>query len=151
MVRKLFGGKKLNKRSMELIIIILAIFVLLIIVFLLMIVNQAENRDIERISSINKLREALQLYYLDKNYYPTQFQWCSLEINCNNLSTEIKPYLKEMPKDPFYPKEKNGKIYSYQYKTTADGREYKIYANLEKGKPYELNSKGGFSISLPNQ
>jgi len=141
-----FGKKKLKKRFGELAITAAAIIFLLIIALLLTIVNQAETRDIERISGINKIREALQLYYLDKNYYPIQPEWCSVELDCSNFSVEIKPYLQEIPKDPFYPKEENGKRYSYQYKTTPDGLEYKIYADLEKREFYELSSKGGFSI-----
>lgn len=149
MVKKSSNGKKLKNRLGELSITAAAIIFLLIVALLLTIVNQAETRDIERVSGINKIREALQLYYLDKGYYPIQSEWCSVELDCNNFSAEIKPYLQEIPKDSFYPEEENGKKYSYQYKTTSDGLEYKIYADLEKRESYELSSKGGFSIPSP--
>jgi type II secretory pathway pseudopilin PulG len=145
------SDKKLNKRIGELTIVGAAIIFLLIVAFLLTITDRAENRDIERISGTNKIREALQFYYLDKNYYPIQTEWCSVELNCDNLSAELRPYLNEMPRDPFYPQEKNGKKYSYQYRTTADGLEYKIFTNSEEGKSYELHSKGGFLIPSPQQ
>lgn len=150
MAKKTFN-KKLEKRIKELLIVAIAIIILSTIALILTVINQSENRDIERISGINKIREALQLYYLDKNYYPIQSEWCSVELNCDNFSVKIKPYLQEIPKDPFYPGEENGNKYSYQYKTTPDGSEYKIYSYLEKRESYELSSKGGFMILSPKE
>lgn len=135
-------------RLLELIITIGVIIFLLGIAFALEDINSAETRDAERISEVNILRAALQFHYLDKGYYPKQTEWCSIELDCSTLSAAIKAYLPEIPKDPLYPKEE-GKKYSYQYKTTGDGLEYKIYTNLERGGPYELGSKGSFMIPSP--
>lgn len=134
---------------MEFSVVTVAIVFLLIIAFFINSRNLAESRNVERISGVNKLREVLQLYYLDKGFYPIQSEWCSLELNCDNLSVEIKSYLDKLPRDPLYPEEEDGKKYSYQYRTTIDGLEYKIFAKLEGQKPYQLNSKGGFSIPSP--
>jgi len=145
-------NKKTNnrfKRLIEFLAVIVAIIFLLLIAVFINNKNLAESRNIKRISGVNKLREVLQLYYSDKGFYPIEPEWCSLESNCYNLETEIKSYLDKMPQDPLYPKEEDGKKYSYQYRTTIDGSEYKIFANLEEQEPYELNSKGGFSMPLP--
>lgn len=145
-------NKRINnkfKRLMEFSVVTVAIVFLLIIAFFINSRNLAESRNVERISGVNKLREVLQLYYLDKGFYPIQSEWCSLELNCDNLSVEIKSYLDKLPRDPLYPEEEDGKKYSYQYRTTIDGLEYKIFAKLEGQKPYQLNSKGGFSIPSP--
>lgn len=137
------------KRLTEFSVVTFAFVFLLAIAFFINSRNSVESRNVERISGVNKLREVLQLYYLDKGSYPIQSEWCSLEFNCENLLVEIKPYLDNLPEDPLFPKEENGEKYSYQYRTTIDGSEYKIFAKLEGQKPYQLNSRGGFSIPLP--
>jgi len=110
-------------------------------------VNQAETRDTERISEVNIVRAALQFYYADNDYYPIESRWCSLESDCETFFQTMTNYLSEIPRDPLY--SEAGGEYSYQYRTTADGLEYKIFINLERGGPYELGSKGSFIISLP--
>ena len=142
--------KKISRlRLLELIITIVIIIFLLGVAFVLRNMNQTETRNAERISEVNILRAALQFHYLDKGYYPKETEWCSIELNCNTLSAAIKAYLSETPNDPLYPKEEEGKKYSYQYKTTVDGLEYKIYTNLERSGSYELGSKGSFMIPSP--
>ncbi len=136
-------------RFLELIATLVIIIFLLTVAFILRNVNQAQDRDAERISEINILRTALQFHYLDKGYYPIQAEWCSIELDCNTLSLAMKDYLPEIPKDPLYPEGEGKRKYSYQYKTTDDGLEYRIYTNLERGGPYELGSKGSFIISSP--
>lgn len=136
-------------RLLELIVTIAIIIFLLGIAFVLRNINQAEARDTERISEVNNLRTVLQLHYLDKGYYPEQPEWCSVELDCNTLSTALASYLSEIPEDPLYPKEEEGKKYSYQYKTINNGQEYKIYTNLERKNSYELGSKGSFVITPP--
>jgi len=128
--------------------IVMGIIVLLLgVAFILRNISQAQSRDAERISEINIIRASLQFYYLDNGYYPIETEWCSIESNCPNLSGAIKPYLAQIPEDPLY--QEGEKRYSYQYRTTDDGLEYKIYTNLEKGGPYELGSRGSFVISSP--
>ena len=144
------SGKKLSRpRLLEIAIVMITIVFLFAIAFSLVIINQAQNRDIERISEVNDLRAALQSYYLDKGYYPVEASWCSVESNCQNLLKEIPPYLSVLPQDPLYPANDEEKLYSYRYKTTEDGKEYKIYAELERKEFYELGSKGSFILSYP--
>jgi len=136
-------------RSLEIIIVVVILMILLGIAFLISELNQAQARNAKRISEVNKLRTVLQFHYLDKGNYPVQAEWCYLELDCNALAEGIKPYLKELPRDPLYPREGGGRIYSYQYRTTADGQEYKIHVELERQECYELGSKGSFKIPSP--
>lgn len=139
-------GKMSQNRFLELTTVLIVVVFLLIIAFVLRGANQAETRDSERISEINILRTALQFHYLDKNHYPIEAEWCSIELNCDILFSAMKDYLPEIPKDPLYSEEGE---YSYRYKTTNDGLEYKIHTNLERGGPYEIGSRGSFIISFP--
>ena len=139
-------NSKDQNRFLEIIIATVVIVLLLVIAIVLRNINQAETRDSERMSEVNILRATLQLYYLDHKSYPIETEWCSVELDCDNLVSAMKEYLPEIPTDPLY---SEGGFHSYQYKTTNDGLEYKIYTNLERGGPYELGSKGNFIIPSP--
>lgn len=130
-------------------LIILAVILLLGVAFVISSINRSQERDMERISEINNMRAALQFHYLDKGYYPIETEWCSLELNCDNLSKEMKSYLSELPTDPLF--SSKGEEYSYQYRTTEDGLEYRVYTSLEKGGLYGLGSRGSFVIPPPEQ
>ena len=151
----LFSKKGLPKEKKSKFSVLISIAVLAIIIILLglaviiVCMSRIQSRDTERILEINNLREALQFHYVDKGYYPIETEWCSLESDCEVLSKEIESYLSTLPRDPLYPKEEKRGKYSYQYRTTDDGSEYKIYAILEEGGPYGLGSKGSFIISPP--
>ena len=138
--------KRNKKNVLKIVTVIVMLGMLVFFTVLIQYISEARDRDIVRITDINKLRTALQFYYLDNGHYPAEKQWCSLESNCDNLSKEIKPYLSEIPKDPLYSKDQD---YSYLYKTTEDGSDYKIYTRLERGGSYELGSKRSFLIISP--
>ena len=141
---------------------LLVTFVVIAIIFSFVFVEiqpaRAKTRDARRISDLNTLKASLQLYYMDKGVYPispTSTGWCSLETfpgveDCAqfviNFTENLKPYLDQMPKDPLYPKEENGKKYSYLYRSLSFGLEYKIHADLETKEPYEVYSTGGLVI-----
>jgi len=120
--------------------------------------GRAQARDVKRITELNNLRTALQLYFMEYGEYPTSTEtegWCSLEQTdpeaddyCVNLITVLSPYLAEMPGDPLYGREIEppGKKYSYQYRSTSSGEEYKIHADLETRDSHEISSGGGYVI-----
>ncbi len=137
---------KNKKKTLETAVVIVMLGMLVFFTVLIQYISKARDRDIVRITDINKLRTALQFYYLDNGHYPIEKQWCSLELNCDTLSEEIKPYLSEIPKDPLYSKNQD---YFYLYRTTEDGSDYKIYTRLEQGGSYELGSKRSFLIISP--
>jgi len=138
--------KKFRKKTLETIAVVIVLAILVFLAFFLKNLNEAQDRDMKRITDLNNLRSALQFYYLDNGHYPIEKQWCSLELNCDTLSKEIKSYLPEIPKDPLFPKKKG---YSYLYRTTENGSDYKICAKLETDTSYELGSKKSFLILSP--
>jgi type II secretory pathway pseudopilin PulG len=136
-------------RLLEVIVVLVVFVFLLSLAYILADMNRTQARDAERISQADHLRTALQFHYLDKGYYPIHTEWCSLEADCDTLLKEIEPYLSWEIKDPLYPKEEYGRRYSYQYRTTVNGQDYKIHVELEEKGPYELGSKNSFTISPP--
>lgn len=119
--------------------------------------SSGKARDAKRVSEINTIRTALQLYYMDFGTYPLQdIRWCAIEeadpfatpASCGNLRTGIAPYLPEIPEDPFYGKgkESEGKVYAYQYMSTSSGQGYKLHVDLETGEAYEISSLVGRNI-----
>ncbi len=121
--------------------------------------NQAKSRDTKRVAEINTIRTALQLFYMDNGRYPIEEDgyWCSIEAGdsqdippvCENLPTDLEPYLPEIPGDPLYDRgwEPPGKRFSYQYTSTSSGAGYKLYADFEIGdSSYEVSSFLGKDI-----
>lgn len=139
------------------VVVAILIFVILtaaVLIFLMPSRDLAKSRDAKRVSELNSLKNALQLYYLDEGMYPEERNWCSIEPggepelpNCRDLVERIRPYFNnKMPGDPLFPNEEGEKIYSYQYKTIFSGDEYKIHADLEKDDFYEVCSGRGCMI-----
>jgi prepilin-type N-terminal cleavage/methylation domain-containing protein len=132
-------------------ILIFVIILASIFVFLIPDRDLAKSRDAKRVSELNSLKNALQLYYLDEGEYPTEINWCSIEpggepelSHCHNVVEWIHPHFSSaMPEDPLFPTRKGDKIYSYQYKSAFSGQEYKIHAELEKGGFFEVYSMRG--------
>lgn len=136
------------------------------IVFIGLHSTRAKARDAGRISDLNQLKTLLQLYYMDNDSYPispTSSEnvriWCSLEetegddecaMFAEEFHSKLKPYSDIIPGDPFYPKEESGEKYSYQYKSSSIGSEYKIRAFLETKEPFEVYSTRGLAIGYFN-
>ena len=108
---------------------------------------RAKARDAKRVSDLEAIRTALQLYYMDNNSYPLEANRCCLEKEvevsgecsvCKNIKGEIAPYLSQIPKDPLFGKGKepgfpdSSIIYSYQYLSDGQGKNFKLEAHLEK-------------------
>lgn len=158
---KIFKEKNIQKGFT---LVEIVIMVTVIVVFSLIIYAQIEQRgiartrDAKRVSDLNTLKTALQLYYMDKGYYPTSTrtdsEFCSIEASegvcasfAQKFSQELEPYLKEIPGDPRYPDTEGLlKTYSYQYKTMAFGQDYKIHSDLETEETYEVYSGRGDMI-----
>ncbi len=115
----------------------ISIFALLFLAIFLFIRGiRAETRDRERTEEIGILQEALKDYYEENGKYPIAEEWECLED---------KSYFPEIPKDPFY--DPANPIFCYHYKSAKQGREYKLYATLEKEKKiYQVFSEGGEGI-----
>lgn len=142
-----------NKRGFTLIelLVVIAIIGVLSSVALASL-NQAriKARDTLRISQLGEIRKALELYYLDRGYYPPS----SCGWDCNGyrysydatswgaLRTELAPYISSLPVDPLNtgctPWTNN--CFSYAYGNVGRNTyeaQYDLTAQLEDtGSPY---------------
>ena len=83
----------------------------------------SKGRDAKRKQDLDSITKALELYYNDNKAYPTALPpWGEPFYNINNTSVI---YMQKLPADPASPNS------VYCYPTTADGSNYKLYANLE--------------------
>lgn len=140
----------------ELLIVIAIIILLAALILISLKGSQARARDTKRIADVDSLRKALELYYNDRGNYPLAKDWIKIEEDADtngSFSQAMENYLLQMPRDPLYPRVENPggeneKIFSYQYKSTADQKKYKIHIELETGEyaSYEIYSPGGDKI-----
>ena len=159
MLKKQSKKKKAKAFTLpELLIVITIIFLLVGVVYISMQPNKSKSRDAKRVAEINSIRTALQMYYMDHGKYPKstpQEEWCSIEgevagrPQCHDGSfyNKIRPYLAEIPGDPLFPTTEEGKIYSYQYRSTSSGDGYILHTDLETGESYEVASLLGKEIA----
>lgn len=173
-MKKSVPNKKFLRAIMlvELIIIIAVISILAIVV--LAQFNKrgaARGRDAKRVSELNSIRTALQMYYMDHGKYPVSTtpkeDWCAIEGEikikkkdgsikmkrkaCKDFVAEIAPYMNEIPADPLFGEGKEPKdkpyVYSYQYASISSGEGYKLHTDLETREPYEIGSFIGRTIA----
>lgn len=144
----------------ELLAIIAVVGILALIALTAYAPTRAKARDSKRITEINHLRNALQLYYMDHGKYPDSNpvgEWCFIDASagstnaCPSVLNELASYLPSTPSDPLFGKGQEPDedvFYSYQYISTSSGGGYKLHADLEATPPYyyELGSFLGSSI-----
>lgn len=92
----------------ELLVVIAIIALLSSIVLASLNAARTKARDTTRISQLNEIKKALELYYFDHGYYPPS----SCGWDCNGyrhsydasswgaLQTELAPYISTLPVDP---------------------------------------------------
>jgi prepilin-type N-terminal cleavage/methylation domain-containing protein len=143
--------KKKGFTVIELLVVVAIIGLLASFVLVFVDSARAKSRDSKRIAEASTLQKAVEFYYNDRNEYPEATDWIKIEEDTDAngpFSQAMKTYLPVMPKDPLYPKEENGKVFSYQYKSTEDKQDYKLRVELETGiyASYEVYSGGGNKI-----
>lgn len=126
----------------ELLIIMFIIGVLSTIVVVSLSSARKKGRDARRISDINSIQTALEMYYEDNKVFPACEGWIHDPGNC--LTSNLMKYLDPMPLDPSEPgpNNTNGQDYGYRYwkqkKTDGGGlnytpeQSYTILANTER-------------------
>jgi prepilin-type N-terminal cleavage/methylation domain-containing protein len=126
----------------ELLVVISIIGILSSIILASLTTARAKGRDATRISDMNQLRNALQLYSNDHNgTYP-------VVIGANNLASYLVPkYISKIPKDPItdgsYCRDANGYCY---YSPAAPGNTYfHIGAHTETITPNSTNDSMFYS------
>jgi prepilin-type N-terminal cleavage/methylation domain-containing protein len=120
----------------ELLTVIAIIGILAGIVLMALGGARAQARDAKRKAEMNGLRYVLELHYLDNNQYPEITNWIRIEEDADTngpFSQAMQPYFIEALRDPLYPEVKDGKKFSYQYKSTPGGTACLIHAELEGG------------------
>ena len=150
--------ERINKSFtlIELLVVIAIIGVLAALVIPNLTQTRAKARDARRIEDLRTLQNALELYYLDHNAYPSgpigsnsQDGFClekTLDINgvCSspdNFCGLIKPYLARLPKDPLF-KSTDPSSPCYYYITDTTGQAYKAAAKMEKDTSRAENDGG---------
>lgn len=127
----------LNKKGFTLIELLVVIAIIALLSTLAVVVlssTRKQANDAVRLSDIKEVRTALELYYTDKNSYPTTTNSGIMlgEVNtvCLNVggfsgSGCATPYMPQIPRGP-------GSETNYRYRST-DGTSYVIESYLEKG------------------
>ena len=108
----------------ELLVVIAIIGILSSITLATIQSARVKGRDTERINELREIRNALELYYTDKGYYPPS--GCGWDCNgyfysynssWNTFKTELAPYIGDLPIDPVNSAcaPWNNNCYSYAY------------------------------------
>ena len=138
-----------NKKGftlIELLVVIAIISLLASIIFTTVQGVMKKARDAQRISDLEQIRLALELFYLDKGYYPQSD--CGWDCNgyrmsaygsWSSLATDLEPYMKTLPSDPINSScaPWNADCYSYAYGNvgrTVYKDQYDLTAQLEDPK-----------------
>ena len=108
-------------------------------------VSQMKSRDAERKADLGQVQRALEMYFNDKNRYPS-----SLDLTQDNsglIDENETVYMKELPTDPVGNPE-------YCYQTNEVGTSYQIYAKLENsqdpdlGGPYTCSGSSAYNYGV---
>ena len=151
--------KKSGFGFLEVLVIALIIIGLVIIIFKTVIGGETGLRDAERLSDIRRVRNALQLYYLDQGKYPTNNISQGLGGKCLdnspqgfNESCGQVVYMKVVPTAPLLRtegacgQENNFYDQDYTYFVQPDGLSYAIRYCLAQR---VANMKAGLHWATP--
>jgi len=127
----------------ELLVVIAVISLLASIILVNVSSIRARARDTRRIMDVNNIKKALDMYNLDKGYYPhmggataPNSGWSnSADASWTSLETLLAPYFSKLPKDPLEnnnPSEWAGGSNAYQHYSYVNcGTTYMLVYNLE--------------------
>ncbi|MFA7169971.1 MAG: prepilin-type N-terminal cleavage/methylation domain-containing protein [Candidatus Paceibacterota bacterium] len=138
----------------ELLVVISIIGVLSTIAMTSLNGARTKARDVKRISEIEQIQKALELYYADNGQYPVSGGatspnggWSnSNDASWDSLQTKLAPYMTALPKDPV--NTSTGwagwsNTYTYTYYSLSYGCEYQWYMLV-----YRLESRGVISPGI---
>ena len=117
---------------------------------------QAKARDVQRVSDLRQIRNALNMYYNDHGEYPdpteygghqsTYFQSSATsgDQNWEGLEDALAPYMPKLPRDPInnepVPCFMNGGI-GYTYCYFVGSGDYDLVARMEQSESYACPNK----------
>jgi len=138
---------KLNKKGFTLIELLVVIAIIAILAGLVIIrINNASRdaRDTKRMHDLDQIKQALEMYKLENDYYPQSgCGWdCNGYRNSYNsaswsaLESDLLPYISNLPKDPINSSCPlwNNNCFSYAYGNvgrTTNSPTYDLTAQLE--------------------
>ncbi len=132
--------KKKGFTLIELLVVVSIIGLLSSVVLTSLNEARAKARDAVRISDLQQIQKALQLYYEDNNetypIYSNDFGILSTNnLSWNNLASELSVYISPIPKDSINDRTSwfswGGGNYAYFYKSDVGGNTYDLIAWLE--------------------
>lgn len=132
----------------EVLIVIAIIAVLLIIAISMLPKQLSKARDAERKADLSSIKKAFEEYYNDNDKYPES----TILENCG--SQEFRPYLAEIPCDPYNEQPYVYVPYPSELDTSGGFRVYSSLENLVDPSITELNCSGGCGLSedqIPTQ
>lgn len=109
-----------------------------------------KTRDAQRKHHLLQIRNALDAYNADNNFYPSSDNNKIKDGNTViNWGDAWQPYMASLPKDPLSPKQ------DYYYEVSEDKTWYRVHARLEKSNdpqiiPGSESSPYNFAISSTN-
>ena len=123
----------------ELIVVIAIIGMLASIVMAVLVGAQKDARDKRRITDVKSLQNALELYYVDHQYFPRESEGANGDVSTNaTFHSMLEPYLKGTPADPSGIG--NGTFfYYYDGAHQCGGREYAVVFARQMDKPENAN------------
>lgn len=121
--------KRFNQKGftlVELLVVIAIIGILATILLLQLGTARGKARDAKRISDLNQISSALELYYNDVGNYP----------EATDLTSSLVPkYIARIPSDPLTAgcgADYDGSAGCYGYSYTTGGLKYHVWAELEQ-------------------
>lgn len=127
--------------TMELLIVIALIGILATIIILFVNSARAKGRDAQRMSDIEQIRTAIELYIIDNGVAPDMFA-VDKESSWNNLSALLVPtYIPTLPIDPCG--------LSPSCTTTTGGTNGSWFAYVYKGPTQLINEGTGAYFGIP--
>ncbi len=137
------NNRKTGFTLIELMVVVLIIMLLASVVIVSLSVSRRSSRDAKRISDINIVSSALQLYYADNHSYPNPFAWNATSFNSiagSSSATLLNPthYLDAPISINPYP-DSNYATNAYFYQS-VDGSVYELGFIPEDSKNYTYSN-----------
>lgn len=128
--------KKLSTLTLIELLVVIAIIGLIATLLIAQINSvQAKARDSRRIADLRAFAEVMELYQNDFGHYPI-YDTAICTNDPNNPLAAIENYISRVPTDPLE------KTQCYIYKTSEEGRNFKIQTKLERNPELMANDGG---------
>jgi len=141
---------KLNKNKgftlIELLVVVAIIGILASVILTSLNSTRAKARDAKRVTELNQIRTALELYHSDNLNYP---QYTTGSVTCSggwaishpsyitcweDLKTKLLPYIKDLPQDPLNNYPPTAAVEGYDYRS-ENGTNFCLLAQMEVNDP----------------